>query len=204
MQNSYGDKGVVYAGFWVRFAAFLIDSLIVGAGLLVLRLVLFFGFSVFHIFDGNLLDAKVLFFYTWKDIILYLAGAAYYIVCTYCAGATAGKWLFNLQVVPAEDSQEKKLTLMNVIYRETVGKFLSGVILNLGYIIAGMDREKEALHDILCDTRVIYAKRVKVIPVRPRQYGPAGGTGPVGQNDNMIRDNKEIEVDNYETSGFLL
>lgn len=182
MQNSYGENTVVYAGFWVRFAAFLVDSLIVGIFLLIVRLAMFFGFSVFSILDMNLLDERALFAYTWKDIILYLAGAAYYIICTYCAGTTAGKWLFNLRVVSADGLEGKKLTLTDVVYRETIGKFLSGVVMNIGYILAGMDREKRALHDMLCDTRVIYAKRVKVIPVRPRQYAYTGPRGPVGQN----------------------
>ena len=69
------------------------------------------------------------------------------------------------------------------MYRETIGKFLSGVIMNIGYIIAGIDSEKRALHDILCDTRVIYAKRVKVIPVQTRQqYTTYGGPAPQNQN----------------------
>ena len=179
MQNSYSEKTVVYAGFWVRFAAFLIDSLIVGAALLIVRLALFFGFSVFELIEVNPLDTKVLFSYTVKDIILYLAGAAYYIICTYCAGTTAGKWLFNLRVVPAGGSGQRKLRLIDVVYRETIGKFLSGLVMNIGYIIAGMDSEKRALHDMLCDTRVIYAKRVKVIPVRSGQYAyTPPGAGP--------------------------
>ena len=179
MQNSYSEKTVVYAGFCVRFAAFLIDSLIVGAALLIVRLALFFGFSVFELIEVNPLDTKVLFSYTVKDIILYLAGAAYYIICTYCAGTTAGKWLFNLRVVPAGGSGQRKLRLIDVVYRETIGKFLSGLVMNIGYIIAGMDSEKRALHDMLCDTRVIYAKRVKVIPVRPGQYAyTPPGAGP--------------------------
>ena len=90
MQNSCDEKNVVYAGFWVRFAAFLIDSLIVGILTLAARLVLAVSFSVFGLFEVNPLDVEVLFTYTVKDIILYLLGAAYYIICTYCAGTTAG------------------------------------------------------------------------------------------------------------------
>ena len=168
----------------MRFAAFLIDSLIVGILTLAARLVLAVSFSVFGLFEVNPLDVEVLFTYTVKDIILYLLGAAYYIICTYCAGTTAGKRLFNLRVVPAETKDGEKLRLFDVVYRETIGKFLSGVIMNIGYIIAGIDSEKRALHDILCDTRVIYAKRVKVIPVRTgqQQYTMYGGPAPQNQN----------------------
>jgi uncharacterized RDD family membrane protein YckC len=34
-------------------------------------------------------------------------------------------------------------------------KILSAFILLIGYIIAGFDSEKRALHDMICDTRVI-------------------------------------------------
>jgi uncharacterized RDD family membrane protein YckC len=34
-------------------------------------------------------------------------------------------------------------------------KILSGIILLIGYIMAGFDGEKRALHDMICDTRVV-------------------------------------------------
>lgn len=185
MQNSCSKESVVYAGFWVRFAAFLADVLIVGAVLIPVRLFLYAASSVFVMTDVNPLDIKVLFDYTWKDIILYFAGAAYYIICTYCAGTTAGKWLFNLRVIPADGPEDGKLRFVDVAYRETIGKFLSGVILNAGYILAGPDREKRALHDMLCDTRVIYSKRVKAVPVQP---APHEGRTAVRDEDTVERD----------------
>jgi uncharacterized RDD family membrane protein YckC len=36
-------------------------------------------------------------------------------------------------------------------------KIVSGIILMIGYIMAGFDSEKRALHDMMCDTRVIKA-----------------------------------------------
>jgi uncharacterized RDD family membrane protein YckC len=43
-----------------------------------------------------------------------------------------------------------------------VGRFfmyiVSGIILLIGYIMAGFDEEKRALHDRVCDTRVIYKR----------------------------------------------
>ncbi len=200
MQNSYSETTVVYAGFWVRFAAFLIDSLIVGVLTLVARLVLAAGFWFFELFEVNPLDIKVLFTYTWRDIILYLPGAAYYIICTYCAGTTAGKRLFNLRVVSSsETGEEEKLRLFDVVYRETIGKFLSGVILNIGYIIAGIDSEKRAVHDFLCDTRVIYAKRVKVIPVQNGSQPYTSFEGPAPQNPDSPQNLQNTPAVPYNT-----
>ena len=135
------------------------DKLIVGAGLLAAGLMLS-GISTF--LDGAGLDGNLLFQYTWKDVLLYLLGAAYFILCTYYTGTTVGKRLFQLRVV-SEDGG--KLSLTDVIYRETVGRFLCGIVMMAGYLMAGLDKEKRGLHDILCDTRVVYAKKVKVIPV---------------------------------------
>ena len=38
------------------------------------------------------------------------------------------------------------------------GLWLSSLIFFIGYIIAGFDSEKRALHDRICQTRVIYAE----------------------------------------------
>ena len=39
-------------------------------------------------------------------------------------------------------------------------KILSGLILMIGYIMAAFDSEKRALHDMICDTRVIRAREL--------------------------------------------
>ena len=104
----------------------------------------------------------MLFSYTIKDIYLYLGGVLYYILLTYYTGTTLGKKLMNLRVV-AETGE--KLTLFNVIYRETIGRFLCSFFWGIGYIMAGIDGQKRGLHDMICGTRVIYEKRVKVTVV---------------------------------------
>ena len=37
-------------------------------------------------------------------------------------------------------------------------KYLSAMIFMIGFIIAGFDREKRALHDHICGTRVVYTR----------------------------------------------
>lgn len=154
------DREIVYAGFWVRLAAYTIDSFIVFAGLLIVRLFLL-GMS--SLTEGTPLGGNILFHYTLKDILLYGVQVFYFILCTYHAGTTPGKRVMNLRVVSA--GEEEKLSFFNVLYRETVGRFLSGLVLCIGYILIGIDKEKRGLHDMLCDTRVIYGRRIKVYPV---------------------------------------
>ena len=149
-----------YAGFWVRLAAYAIDMVIVSAGLLIVRLV-FLGIN--SLIAGTALEGGILFHYTLKDIVLYLLQAVYFILFTYHTGTTPGKKALNLCVVCADE--EKRLNMLTVIYRETIGRFLSGFVLCVGYLFVGIDKDKRGLHDILCDTRVIYAKKIKVYPI---------------------------------------
>ena len=161
MQNSYNKAGepAVCAGFFVRMAAHLIDMLIVGGILLFARIPL----ALLSLFlPTELLEYRVLFSYTIKDIYLYLGGVLYYILLTYYTGTTLGKKLMNLRIV---SETGEKLTLFNVIYRETIGRFLCSFFWGIGYIMAGIDGQKRGLHDMICGTRVIYEKRVKVTVV---------------------------------------
>ena len=153
MQNFRIER--VYAGFWARAAAFVIDCVIVWFLRLGVRFALFLSFGLFS--DKNPLDATLLFQYSWRDGLLYAAGALYFVLCTYYAGATLGKKALNLRVVSADS---KPLTFVNVLFRETIGRFLSSFVFGLGYLLAGITVEKKALHDMLCDTRVIYAKKI--------------------------------------------
>ena len=102
----------------------------------------------------------------------------YFILLTYGTGTTPGKRLLNLRVVNADLSPG--LSLVDVVYRETVGRFLCGLSVGIGYIMAGVDREKRGLHDMICDTRVVYAKKIKVVPKYepPRYVPPVPGPGP--------------------------
>ena len=165
MPNSYDETKVIYAGFWVRLAAYAIDSVLVFLGLLIVRLILA---AVMSALQGTVLGGNILFHYTLKDILLYLCRVLYFILCTYYTGTTLGKRALNLRVVNADEGE--KLSLLDVIYRETVGRFLCSVTAGIGYLIAGLDPEKRGIHDMLCDTRVVYAVKVKKINTPPETY----------------------------------
>lgn len=156
-----------YAGFWVRLAAYAIDSVIVFFGLLMVRL---FLAGVLSVLSGTWLGGNILFHYTLKDILLYVFQVLYFILCTWLTGTTLGKRAMNLRVISACPGEP--LGLLDVVYRETIGRFLCSLSVGIGYIMAGVDKEKRGLHDFLCDTRVIYAKKIKVIPVYPRYQAP--------------------------------
>ena len=143
-----------YAGFWVRLSAYVIDSVVVFTGLLIVRLI-FAGISLAG--GDAITGTDILFHYSLKDIVLYGLKVLYFIAFTYLTGTTLGKKAMNLRVVSS--NPEEKLTLLNVVYRETVGRFLCSLPVNIGYIVAGIDSEKRGFHDMLCDTRVVYQKK---------------------------------------------
>ena len=164
MQNE--RPRAVYGGFFVRLSAFLIDSLLVG----LLTLAVSLPISILcNVLPGDLGNQAILFRYTLKDILRYLVGAGYFILLTYTTGKTVGKKAMNLRVINADGTL--KLSLFNVIFRETVGRFLSAFVLCLGYLMAGIDSDKRALHDRLCDTRVIYEKEIGVKYIRKEVKG---------------------------------
>ncbi len=150
MQTLLNKEQFVYAGFFSRLAAFLIDSLLVGGVLLVVKAPIWFlKLSVGDLF----LFRPVLFQFTVFDILYYLLTLCYFVLMTYYCSGTVGKYLMKLRVV---DSEGQKLNFMSVLIRESVGKYLSAFIVYIGYIMAGFDSRKQGLHDKIADTCVIY------------------------------------------------
>lgn len=159
MQNSYSKDEVTFAGFWVRLAAYIIDSAILLILLLIVRLLIS---GVLSVLEGTPFDGNVLFNYTIKDILLYIFQILYFVLFVSSTGTTPGKKLMNLRVISAETGEMPGF--FDVLYRETIGRFLCGLFLCIGYIAVGIDKEKRGFHDMLSDTRVIYAKKVKIYP----------------------------------------
>ncbi len=144
MQNK-----TIYAGFFPRLAAYLLDLLILGVLLLLFR---FSAWIASMRYPDAFIFRDYVFEFSIYDMILYVLTAVYYVVTTYLLGGSLGKKIFHLKVV----GQEKKLTFGQILYRETIAKYLSKAMVFVGYFIAGFTEKKTALHDILSDTYVVY------------------------------------------------
>ena len=77
--------------------------------------------------------------------------ATYEGLFVYKLGATPGKMVLGLRVVRPDGGP---VSLGRAVGRY-FAKMLSAIIMLIGFIMAGFDREKRALHDMLVDTRVI-------------------------------------------------
>lgn len=137
---------VCFAGSWIRFCAVFWDfqSTILG---LVVIIVSFWGFDPSH---SNVHSAIVLFIF----ITLYVVYDAW-MISRY--GATTGKRALGLMVVQPDGSP---ITYRHAFLRCWI-KILGGMLLGLGIIMAVFDREKRALHDRICGTRVIRIRKLK-------------------------------------------
>lgn len=144
----------IRAGFGPRAAAFVIDRLLLVLALLFVRIP--------ALFSGS--GMTVLFRFTAVDVYSYVLVSVYFILFTHFTGSTLGKKVMGLHV---EKEDGEKPSLVDVIYRETIGRYLSG-ILCLGYLMVLADGRNRAFHDYICDTRVVYDEKV----MRPRPQTP--------------------------------
>jgi uncharacterized RDD family membrane protein YckC len=69
----------------------------------------------------------------------------------YC-GQTPGKMALRIKVVCTDGSQ---LTYGRAAKREVLGKFVSSILLGIGYLMVAFDHRKQGLHDKIADTYVI-------------------------------------------------
>ncbi len=145
-------SGMNYAGFWIRLAAYFVDFLV----LLVLNVGIGFaiGFIVGLSMAGtiNPHSGLSLGFRLVLLAIQLTVGILYEVILIGTYGATLGKMACQIKVVTADGELVSYWRALGRYF----GKFLSGFACCVGYIIAGFDSQKRALHDYICNTRVVY------------------------------------------------
>jgi uncharacterized RDD family membrane protein YckC len=125
-----------------RFVAFTVDWVIVLS-------VDWAIFLTYHIATQRPLGEWEALFFQWLYVIMWMG---YNIVMINMSGQTFGKKLLGIKVV-GEDG--KKLTLLQTIARETIGRFLSTVFFEIGYLWMIFDKNRQTWHDMLAKTIVI-------------------------------------------------
>jgi uncharacterized RDD family membrane protein YckC len=146
---------VVYAGFWLRFVAWIIDRVLLGV---VTRVVLFpfFGFSAMRmILHGhpNPEDLAPLIgtFERLFAVGFVLDWLYYALMESSVWQATLGKKTLGLRVT---DLQGNRISFGRASGR-FFGRIISGLTLLIGYIMAGFTEKKQALHDMIAGCLVI-------------------------------------------------
>jgi uncharacterized RDD family membrane protein YckC len=144
---------VVYAGFWRRFCAKFIDSIIVGAVNFVVGMVL--GAVLAGAITGSDSGAAVavgVLIQVFIQVLGIALGLAYCIYFTRKNDATPGKKAMGLRLLRADGSKLSKGRITGRYFSE----WISSLTLLIGYLMVAFDKEqRRALHDRICDTRVI-------------------------------------------------
>ena len=137
-----------YAGFWIRFGALAIDGFILG----IINLVIFIPLGMLMPTSPET-PMAILSFMPVLMLLQYGIPAAYdtWFVGRY--GATPGKMACKLKIAVTDDS---RLSYLRALGRH-FAKYLSGMILLIGYIMAAFDDQRRTLHDRICETRVVRA-----------------------------------------------
>jgi len=150
------DAEVVYVGFWRRAAAALVDNALIGIPGQFLA-------GILGAIAGNMIETSqrldptsvpvggiVVFF---SSFVLTFALYAIYYAWFYSSSkaATPGKMLVGIKVVRPDG---ERITFLRGVGR-FFATFISSMILNIGYIMAAFTDQKQALHDMICDTRVV-------------------------------------------------
>lgn len=130
-----------YAGFWQRFAAFVIDWLIVSV-ISVPLIVLVFGAQYFSLEPATR---------AWDLVTTLVVGAAIIAFWRYC-GATPGKIAMDIKIVDAKSGGPPSTARLVVRF---LCYFLSALPLYLGFIWIAIDRRKQGWHDKIAGTVVI-------------------------------------------------
>jgi uncharacterized RDD family membrane protein YckC len=150
---------VSYAGFWKRFIAYLIDDIILGvAGLAVILFVgALFGLSLFSLLSDDAESTVALIVAAASAIglailALMAVGWLYYAMMESSSNqGTLGKMAIGIKVT---DLEGNRISFGKATGRY-FGKIVSGMILYIGFIMAGFTERKQALHDIMAGCLVV-------------------------------------------------
>jgi uncharacterized RDD family membrane protein YckC len=154
---------VHYAGFWRRFLAHILDSMIIGAASLVLVVpfLLIVGVGTFSLHDiDTSYDSEstlALIFaliagYLFLILLIVIASWLYYALMESSAKqGTLGKMAIGIKVT---DLAGNRITFGRATGRY-FGKIISALTLNIGYLMAGFTQQKQSLHDMIAGCLVV-------------------------------------------------
>lgn len=160
--SAVAPGGVGYAGFWLRFVAYLIDGVISGLAFLLLLIPLFVltgaGAALSNIGSPDDIgeNAAALlgfgFIAGFFGIILLVSWLYYAFSESSSWQATPGKKMLSLYVTD--------LSGQPISFGRASGRFFAKIItgmipLAIGYILAGFTEKKQAVHDMIASCLVL-------------------------------------------------
>lgn len=135
---STSSDEVIYAGFWIRLVASIIDTILLAIVIGVAMFLLFSAASPEIVSTGS--------------IILNLLPIFFYIFCWAKYGATPGKSMLGLKIVKADTLEDISTGQAIIRY---LGTIISSIILCIGFLMIAFTGRKQGLHDMIASTVVV-------------------------------------------------
>ena len=143
---------IVYAGFWKRVAAVIIDGFVTSFAMWALMIPMFIVLGagigeLATINDGTNVLLTVLYY------LMSIAIPLFYMAWMHSSSsqATLGKMAVGIKVVRTDGER--------ISFLRAFGRYfaymLSSMLLMIGLIMAAFTERKQALHDLMCDTLVV-------------------------------------------------
>jgi uncharacterized RDD family membrane protein YckC len=137
-----------YGTFWLRFAARFIDGILIW--LVEMAILVGAGATLALLFHKQMSNPNTPIFLLIYPVLFFVSiGYSVYFVGKY--GATPGKMMLGMKIVTSTGEP--------LSYARALGRFfaemISALTCYIGYIMAAFDEESRALHDRICDTRVV-------------------------------------------------
>lgn len=148
------------AGFWIRFLANVIDSLLISVLGTIISILINEdkAAQIQQVLSQSPEDMNVSMgmIVSPSDSISGLIYAVVFIIIFTASKykGSPGKIICRIEVVDLDMTQ--------IGIGKSIGRYfsyvLSGIIFFIGFIMIGLNKEKKGLHDIICNTRVVYRK----------------------------------------------
>ena len=139
----------VYAGFWIRVGASIIDSILI---LIIIAPLLTFIYGEEYWLSESFIQG------TWDVLLNYILPAIAIIIFWIYRSATPGKMVLGLTIVDAETGGKPSTGQFIGRY---LGYYVSMIPLFLGFIWVGIDKRKQGWHDKLAGTVVVRNKKAE-------------------------------------------
>ena len=135
-----------YAGFWLRFVAYIIDGIILTIASFLISSI--FGVDTFAM-EPDFSQMGAMMGSNFTNVIV---GWLYFAIMESSENqGTLGKRALNLKVT---DMMGEKISFGRATGRY-FGKLISAILLFIGFIMAGFTEKKQALHDIMAGALVV-------------------------------------------------
>lgn len=131
------------AGFWIRMVAALVDFSV------LLLVQVSFGYLAGRVSGPDVGDSMAFVPLVWVFTLIF-AGAYTTVLHGLVGGQTIGKMAVSIRVVHVDGSSVS----VGAALLRFAGYFASLMAFGMGYVMAGLRRDKRALHDLLAGTRV--------------------------------------------------